>query len=229
MPEMFLVGGAVRDKLLGLRPKDLDYVVIADSYDEMKDWLTRGKISQIFLEKPEYGTIRARLSSGEAGDFVLARKDGYYSDGRRPDSTEPGTLMDDLLRRDFTVNAMAEDEIGRIIDPFGGRRDLYALVLRTVRDPKEVFTEDALRMYRAIRFRVTKEFAFTSELHRALRTLSVLDNLPNVSIERVREELYKCFKHDTTYTAHLLDNYYPELRDYAFKGSGMWLKPTMED
>ncbi len=228
MPEMFLVGGAVRDKLLGLKPKDLDYVVIAENYESMKQWLLAEKISQIFLEKPEYGTIRARLSSGEAGDFVLARKEGYYTDGRRPDSTEPGTLMDDLLRRDFTVNAMAEDEGGRIIDPFGGRRDLYALVLRTVRDPKEVFAEDALRMYRAIRFRVTKGFAPTAELHRALNTVSVLDNLPNVSLERVREELYKCYKHNTLATNFVLD-FYPALRDYAFKGSGMWLKPTMED
>lgn len=236
MPEMFLVGGAVRDKMLGLRPKDYDYTVIANSFEEMKEWLMREKHAEIFLEKPEFGTIRARIPYEDYGvktkylaaDFVLARKDGYYSDGRRPDSTEPGTLLDDLARRDFTINAMADDENGLLIDPFGGAAHLARMQLTTVRRSTDTLSEDALRVYRAIRFCVTKGFHVDEELRHALRTLSVLDNLPNVSLERVREELFKCFKHDTLLTLRTLDQY-PELRTYAFEGSGMWLKPTMED
>ncbi len=103
MVKIYLVGGSIRDQLLGLKSKDLDYAVEAGSYEEMRDYIKEN--GKIFLETPEYLTIRAHLKNGEPADFVLCRKDGEYSDGRRPDKVTPGTLYDDLARRDFTVNA----------------------------------------------------------------------------------------------------------------------------
>src|SRR5688572_15396559 len=111
------VGGDVGDRLMGLKnPKDLNYTVEAESYDEMVAWIkTQGTI---FVEQPQYWTVRAHLSGKRPADYVLARKDGQYSDGRRPDSVKPGTLLDDLKRRDFTMNAIAIGESGEYIDPF---------------------------------------------------------------------------------------------------------------
>lgn len=226
MPKMFLVGGAVRDQLLGLKPKDLDYTVVANSFEEMTEWLMREKQAEIFLEKEEYGTVRARIPGDLAADFVLARKDGYYTDGRRPDRTEPGTLLDDLRRRDFTVNAIARDEDGVLIDPFGGQLDLEKMLLRTVRAPQDTFSEDALRLYRAVRFLITKDFRLTAETLHAMRTVHVLDKLENVSIERIREELHKCFQFSTLKTISVLQEH-PTLLRHALK-QGLWLEPTLK-
>src|SRR5688572_2507881 len=114
--KVFEVGGAVRDKLLGLRPKDIDFAVEAPSFKAMHEFVS-STCSTIFLIKPEFLTIRAHHATMGAVDFVLCRKDGAYSDGRRPDTVEPGTIFDDLARRDFTINAMAFDEEGNLIDP----------------------------------------------------------------------------------------------------------------
>src|SRR4051812_36297006 len=110
---LYEVGGHVRDSLLGIKSKDIDFAVEAESFMELFNWLNAQKFD-IFLITEEYGTIRARfpkghVNAGLTADFVLCRKDGNYSDGRRPDSVSPGTIFDDLARRDFTVNAMARD------------------------------------------------------------------------------------------------------------------------
>lgn len=230
---MFLVGGAVRDQLLGLNPKDYDFAVVgpADT-TELYEWLVREHRLEIFLLKAEYGTIRGRFPKdhdvypGLAADFVIARKDGYYSDGRRPDSTQPGTLLDDLTRRDFTVNAMARDLDGVLIDPFNGEGDLLDRYLTTPRDAHDTLLEDSLRAYRAVRFVVTKGFVIGTHLNEAMHSYEVIDALHNVSVERIREELHKAFKHSTSLTIKTLARY-PQLFDRALD-AGLWLEPTLK-
>lgn len=242
MAELFLVGGAVRDIKLGLQPKDYDFTVVADSYEDMLI-AVREMGGEIFLEVPEYATLRAAIPvtafpyvkypvgmKRVAADFVLARKDGYYSDGRHPDEVQVGSLYDDLARRDFTVNAMALSAGGVLIDPFGGSNDLDNRLLRAVGSPVERLTEDALRAVRAIRFAVTKGFALDYNLRDSLSHAQVLYNLQyRISEERVREELYKAFKHDTLVTINYL-NLFPLLRTIVFgPDKQLWLKPTMEE
>ena len=249
MIEMYLVGGAVRDLQLGVKPKDYDFTVVADSYDDMKDFLMRRKSAEIFLEKPEFGTVRAAVSGfvlqgydpsfgsmvvkkqRVAADFVLARKDGTYSDGRRPDEVEVGSLYDDLARRDFTVNAMALSAAGVLIDPFRGQRDLQDMELRTVgKRGADRLIEDALRAIRALRFVVTKGFTLHPDLRAALTHAQVLYNLEYlISKERVREELYKMFRHDTLLTIKTLEQF-PLIRAIVLgPNTPVWLKPTTEE
>lgn len=246
MPELFLVGGAVRDIQLKVLPSDYDFTVEAESYAAMKNWLMREFEVEIFLEKPEYGTIRGLVSIHKiaghlypphvspkrmdlAVDFVLARKDGAYSDGRRPDSVEPGTLADDLARRDFTVNAMAIDSRGMLVDPYNGSGDLTRGRLAAVGDPVDRLTEDALRAARAVRFMVTKGLNPDSELALALEHKGVLYALQYyISEERVRAELLKAFKHDTLRTLKVLGRF-PLLRAVLLgANTNLWLKPTLE-
>src|ERR1035438_8197642 len=100
----YQVGGFVRDRLLGVKSKDLDYAVECADYPTMLRWIqSQGKV---YLEQPEFWTVRAHIGKLPA-DYVLCRKDGQYGDGRRPDSVSVGTLLDDLARRDFSVNAIA--------------------------------------------------------------------------------------------------------------------------
>ena len=153
MIKYYMVGGAVRDKILGIDPKyikDIDYSVEAPSYEAMKTELLKRGL-EMFPIKEDYMTIRGKLN-GVAADFVLCRKDGHYSDGRRPDTVEIGTLYDDLARRDFTMNAIALDEDDNIIDPFDGRGDLHRGIIRCVGKATDRMREDSLRLIRAIRF-----------------------------------------------------------------------------
>lgn len=226
MVKFYLVGGFVRDKLLGVKSKDRDYTCEAPSYEAMRQAiLDRG--GSIFLETPQYFTIRALVPEFGASDFVLARKEGAYSDGRRPDKVEAGTLVDDLSRRDFTVNAMALDEQGKLIDPFGGELDLKANLLKCVGSPYVRFNEDSLRLLRAIRFHITKGFDFHWGVSECLRDEKVVSKLKNVSGERIREELLRCFKFDTKKTLDVLMNKFPLLMN-CFP-DGMWLMPTMKE
>src|SRR4051812_9903063 len=109
--KIYLVGGAVRDKIMNITPKDLDYSIECESFDAMRQYIIdRG--GTIFLETPQYFTIRAKVPELGAADFVLCRRDGMYKDNRRPETVEVGTIFDDLARRDFTMNAIAIDEQG---------------------------------------------------------------------------------------------------------------------
>lgn len=230
MIKVYLVGGAVRDKMMGIeKPKDLDYSVEAPSYDAMRDYIIRGANGDIFLETPQYYTIRARVPKLGAADFVLCRKDGFYSDGRRPDSVEPGTILDDLGRRDFTVNAMAID-VGnnKLIDPFGGQGDLKNRIINTVGKPMDRFNEDALRMLRALRFSITKDFSISPAVQAALGNQHLIDKLKYaVSADRKREEIARMFAHDTIKSLKLL-HAFDGIRDAVFEEGTIWLKPTME-
>src|SRR5687768_7510936 len=115
--QFFQVGGSVRDELLGKQSKDIDYAVEAPSYGAMREAIVeRG--GEIFQENEAFLTVRAKVPTLGACDYVLCRKDGTYDkDGRRPDFVEVGSLADDLARRDFTVNAMAKAEDGTLVDP----------------------------------------------------------------------------------------------------------------
>jgi tRNA nucleotidyltransferase (CCA-adding enzyme) len=235
--KLYEVGGCVRDELLGLPSKDIDYSVEAESMDAMRDDLIAMGF-EIFTENAEFFVIRARFPkdsgtfagrniSGLAADFVLARRDGKYTDGRRPDYVEAGTLLDDLARRDFTVNAIAKDRHGTLIDPFGGQEDLKLKLLRTVGAPEDRFGEDALRALRAIRFSITKGFWLHSDLFDALRSEWLPALVANVAAERRREELAKAFKHDTLATLDLLHLMTSDFREAVFS-DGLRLKPSLE-
>lgn len=229
-PKFYLVGGSLRDSFLGLKSKDLDYVVVCNSFDEMKQAIIdRG--GDIFLETPKYLTIRALIPELGSADFVCARRDGDYSDGRRPDSVEIGSLLDDLSRRDFTVNAIAKDvDTGQVIDPFDGKSDIDNKILRCVGNTKQRFEEDYLRLLRAMRFSITKSFCLSFPIHEALRNEQMIEGLKSVSIERIWEELNKCFTFSTWKTLNFLDDYLA-LRSFLFKDKnlGIWLKPTLKN
>ena len=236
--KFYLVGGAVRDKLLGLPVKDFDYSVVVnpelelsieDAYEFMVDHL-RDLGYSIFLETPQFLTIRAKFPKDHpnrkiTADFVLARREGAYSDGRRPDWVKPGTLEDDLARRDFTVNAMAEDEDGNIIDLFGGQKDLEDMMLVAVGDPRDRFLEDPLRVYRALRFKITKGFELSGGVSFAMRNMAVIDKMKDLSADRIRDELHRCFAHDSFRTMHDLINGQSALLSVAL-GKGIWFEPT---
>ena len=227
--KFYKVGGCVRDSILGVPSKDVDYAVECSSYEEMKQAIIdRGGV--IFLEQPLYNTIRAKLG-GEAADFVLTRKDGNYSDGRRPDFVEPGTIYDDLSRRDFTMNAIAIDEDGNCIDPYNGREDINKKLIRCVGDPKDRFSEDSLRLLRALRFHITKGFNLNHDIEIAFcYKSSYVDMLDNVSAERIAEELKRCFEYNTLATLDFFNrNLYLQTKVFSkLKNAKIVLVPTLE-
>jgi tRNA nucleotidyltransferase/poly(A) polymerase len=238
MPKIFKVGGCVRDRLLGVDTNDIDFTFVLDNldrtveegFDIMTKWLEH-KEFEIFLSTPECFTIRAKFPkehkyAGMVADFVMARKEVGYVEGTRRPILELGTLEDDLVRRDFTVNAMAEDEDGNLIDLFNGQMDLERMILITPLAPKVTFEDDPLRIIRAIRFSITKGFRL-SYLDYFIYNFDYEGKMGVVSIERIREELLKCFKHDTLKTLTIL-NQNPKLRDYIFKNNILCLKPTFE-
>jgi len=240
--KLYEVGGKIRDEALGLTSKDVDYSVVFSDYkhqpiEEVFDIFVsniKSKGFEVFVETPECFTVRAMFPkdhqySGVA-DFVLARKELYYPDrGRKPISVL-GTLHDDLERRDFTVNAMAKGEDGVIIDPFDGHDDLALGILRTPKDAILSFNNDPLRILRAMRFAITKNFNFSDDINHAI---SMFDSskMEVVSEERIREELHKMFKHDTLATlAYImwLEKTNFELF-YTIFDNNIWLMPTTKE
>lgn len=221
--KFYEVGGCVRDELLGIKSKDIDFSVEADSFEAMKAAITARGI-EIKVEKPEFVTVRGVCPKLGGVDYVLCRKDGAYSDGRRPDNIERGTLADDLARRDFTVNAMAKAEDGSIVDLFGGRKDLADMLLRCVGDTEKRMREDSLRMLRALRFSIMKGFGIAPELQEFI--LANADLLGNVSIERIRDEFFRCFEFDSLATLRVL-SLYPGIRDHVFSRN-LKLVPTIK-
>lgn len=207
--------------------------VVAESYPVMRDWLIE-KGFEIFLETPEYFTIRARAPkdtfsfagldmTGKTFDFTLCRKDGVYSDGRRPDDVQVGTLLDDLSRRDFTMNAMALDAAGGLIDPFHGKQDILDERIRCVGSTDRL-REDSLRMLRAIRFMIQLDFWLDRSIDDFLLNGKNGKLIANTDQNRVRDELTKCFKANTMATISYLNRYYT-MTGWCFKDE-LWLKPT---
>lgn len=201
--EFFKVGGCVRDAIMGRPSKDVDFTVVAPSFEAMRQEIVeRG--ATIFVESPQFATIRARVGK-DVFDFVWARIDGPSSDGRRPDWVRPGTLQDDLARRDFTMNAIAQSEKFGVIDPFGGRADIARGVIRCVGDPDTRFQEDGLRILRAIRFFVRFDFSIEPRTEAAM--IANKEMISAVSVERVREEVEQAFVINTPMTIHALQHF----------------------
>ncbi|QDX94675.1 CCA tRNA nucleotidyltransferase [Brevibacillus laterosporus] len=183
----YLVGGCVRDHLLNREPKDYDISTSAKP-EEVQQLFDKTIPTGI-----KHGTVTVVLD-GENIEVTTYRKDGNYSDGRRPDSVEfAETIEEDLSRRDFTMNAIAFDG-ENYIDPFNGREDLQYGFIRAVGKPLERLKEDALRMLRAIRFAGQLGFNINIDTMEAIKTSSHL--ISNVSIERQREELCKILQSD---------------------------------
>ena len=236
---LFEVGGSIRDELMGIdNPPDRDFCAESpDGWRALHCWC-HDNMERVFLVNPEFFTIRGRMSDGTTIDVVMCRKDGPSSDGRHPDHVEPGTLMEDLARRDFTVNAMAREvnpqtlePIGDIIDPFDGKSDLMTHTLRCVGNTKDKIQEDGLRILRAARFIVTKNLGPSVELAAELKSpLPWLWMDDTVSTERVREELQKMFKNNGADAIRFLakDCAHTALTVLVGQTSNIWLKPTME-
>jgi tRNA nucleotidyltransferase (CCA-adding enzyme) len=182
--EAFCVGGAVRDALLGRVPGDWDVTTSAHP-DEVVDLFQRTVPTGI-----DHGTVTV-IERHMPVEVTTFRGEGAYSDARRPDEVVFGVpLREDLARRDFVINAIAYDPIDdRLEDPFGGAADIEAGLVRAVGDPRERFTEDGLRVMRAVRFVAVLDFALATETEEALA--AALPSLARVARERVRVELLK--------------------------------------
>lgn len=190
----FVIGGYVRDCFLGRPSKDID-IVVEGSGIELAEAVGQRVRSHVSVFR-NFGTAMLRFKGIEV-EFVGARKESYRRDSRKP-IVEDGTLEDDQLRRDFTINAMAfslqKDDFGALVDPFGGIRDLAAGIIRTPLDPDTTYSDDPLRMVRAIRFATkltTSEqvFSIVPESLESIRRNR--ERMEILSKERIVEELNK--------------------------------------
>ena len=187
--ELRLVGGAVRDSLRGEQVSDFDLATSA----------TPEQIQKIFQQDKNYLLIPTGLAHGTLTlvidkkhyEITSYRIDGSYSDNRHPDQVSfTNSLEEDLSRRDFTINAIAVDPLTReIIDPFNGQEDIQKKIIRTVGDPIQRFSEDALRMLRACRFAAKLEYHIDAPTLKAIKELAL--NIKDVSQERIRDEIMK--------------------------------------
>ena len=186
--EAFAVGGCVRDSILGKKPKDWDITTSA-SPEEVK---------KIFKKTVDTGILHGTVTvmMGKIGyEVTTYRIDGEYEDNRHPKTvTFTENLVEDLKRRDFTINAMAYNEKVGLVDVFKGRDDLEKGVIRCVGIAKERFEEDALRMLRAVRFSAQLNFEIEEKTKDAIKELS--SNLSFVSKERIQTELMKLLVSD---------------------------------
>ena len=186
-----LVGGYVRDIFLKSSSQDI-YIVTVGKGIELAEFVasTLGKSARVSVFK-NFGTAQLRYGSLEL-EFVGARRESYQRESRKP-VVEDGSLEDDLLRRDFTINAMAislnKADYGDLIDPFDGRSDLRKKILRTPCDPDLTFSDDPLRMMRALRFATTLQFKIDPRSFEAIRRNR--ERISIVSAERISDEMQK--------------------------------------
>lgn len=224
----FAVGGRIRDEIMGVKPNgDNDFVTLSPSFSAMREMLVNLG-AEIFTENPEFQTVRCRFPGIGAADFTVARRDGISSDGRRPNETSVvSSLTEDLARRDFSIGAIAKNlETGEIIDPFNGRADIAAKCIRCVGNPIDRFKEDKLRIFRALRFAITKGFNIHQDTAHAMHQFSHED-FAGVSTERITTELEKMFAANSMLAARTLFMGYTELGDLVIE-RGIWLKPTTQ-
>ena len=181
--EAYAVGGCVRDALLGRKPNDWDITTSAKP-EQVKALFRRTVDTGI-----AHGTVTVLLDK-DGFEVTTYRVDGEYEDGRHPKEVSfTASLEEDLKRRDFTINAMAYNSRKGLVDLFEGQKDLENKVIRCVGDPLERFTEDALRIMRAVRFSAQLGFSLEKETRKALLVLA--PNLKHVSAERIQVELVK--------------------------------------
>ena len=181
--EAYAVGGCIRDSILLREPSDWDITTSASPY-QVKELFRRTLDTGI-----KHGTVTVMLDK-EGFEVTTYRIDGEYEDGRHPkEVTFTRNLTEDLKRRDFTINAMAYNEKDGLVDIFGGLEDIRCKMIRCVGDPVERFSEDALRMMRAVRFSAQLGYRIEEETSNAIRVLA--PDLKKISAERIQTELVK--------------------------------------
>lgn len=199
--ESYLVGGCVRDLLIGREPKDWDITTNA----------TPEQIQTVFPDsfyENDFGTVGVKTGAEDSRFAIVEvtpyRTESAYSDRRRPDKVEFGTsLLEDLARRDFTINAIALDEDkGQIVDPYDGQKDIKDKLVRAVGDARERFNEDALRMLRAVRLVAELDFGIDGDTATAISENN--KHLSHVSRERVRDEFMRILNSDQPMNALVL-------------------------
>ncbi len=219
----YLIGGFVRDKLLNRPTKDADFVCVGDGMTLAK------AASEQFDPMPKvsyfknFGTAHFKLSDGFDMEFVGARRESYRSHSRNPE-VEPGTIIDDQNRRDFTINALAislnKEDFGTLVDPFNGLQDLQNKIIKTPLDPAQTFSDDPLRMMRAIRFATQLNFTIAEETLLAIKENA--ERIKIISQERITDEINKIilskkpsigFK--LLYESGLLQFIFPQMVDLA--------------
>ncbi|HEX8334068.1 MAG TPA: HD domain-containing protein [Segetibacter sp.] len=218
----YLIGGFVRDKIIGRTTKDADIVCLGDGI------LLSEKVSELFNPKPavsffkNFGTAQIKLYDLDI-EFVGARRESYTPESRNP-TVQPGTLEDDQNRRDFTINALAislnNDDYGSLVDPFNGISDIEKKIIKTPLDPNITFSDDPLRMMRAIRFSTQLEFTIDELTLKAITENK--DRIKIISQERVTDELNKIMLSKKPsvgwkllYTTGLLQLIFPQMVDLA--------------
>lgn len=192
--EVYVVGGYVRDIFLKRPSSDIDFVTVGSGIElatEVAARLNRGKGLSVYAS---YGTAQVKASNLEL-EFVGARKESYNRDSRNP-IVEDGTLEDDQNRRDFTINAMAvclnANRFGELVDPFNGVVDLHNRLIRTPLDPDITFSDDPLRMMRAIRFASQLGFSIVPDTFEAIRRNR--ERITIITKERINDELSKIIR-----------------------------------
>lgn len=212
--EAYAVGGCVRDSILGRMPNDWDITTSADPMS----------VKRIFKRTVDtglkHGTVTVLMGS-ESFEVTTYRVDGKYEDGRHPKEVSfTSSLKEDLLRRDFTINAMAYNDNDGLVDIFGGIEDIGKKLIRSVGDPRERFGEDALRLLRAIRFAAQLGYEIEDETYKAIGELA--GTLEKISAERIQTELVKTITSDnpgmikTAYELGLTRVFLPEI-DVCFE------------
>jgi poly(A) polymerase len=214
--QVYAVGGFVRDVILKRNNKDIDFVVIGSGIEFAEALAKRIKTHANYFKN--FGTAQIKLDDIEL-EFVGARKESYQRDSRKP-IVEEGTLADDQNRRDFTINAMAislnPENYGELIDPFYGVEDLKSKIIRTPLDPDITYSDDPLRMMRAIRFACQLNFFIDENSFQSI--IRNKERLRIISTERIMDEFNKimlCSKPsvgiDLLFKAGLLEIFFPEL------------------
>lgn len=183
--DAYIVGGCVRDSLLGRTPKDWDICTSAKPYEIIKCFQNR----RIIETGLKHGTVAVVIDDNQY-EITTFRVDGKYSDNRHPDSVQyVSSVETDLARRDFTINAMAYNDDAGLIDPFGGASDIKKQTISCVRNPDDRFREDALRIMRALRFASVYGFSIDEDTARSIHQNRSL--LHNIAAERITSELSK--------------------------------------